>query len=169
MTSERRAQIVATLEDSERRFREAAGDVPADKQGFKPDPERWSPLEIVEHVGMAEAGMFRMLNAATPSERREDPAREQQLMSTLVGRAKPAPAPDRSKPIGRFDTLADALEAFGAARRKTIQYAAETELDLFAVAAQHPLFGNVNGYELLTIMAGHPLRHAAQIRETVAG
>jgi hypothetical protein len=168
MSPERRAEIVRLLEESAKGFHAAVTEVPPERTGVCPGPERWSVFQIVEHVAVAEHGMFRMLSAATPLKiSLEDPAKEAFIASRADDREARFVAPDRAKPTGRFADLTEALNRFAAARQKTIQFATETELDLCGVTAMHPGFGPVNGYELLMIMAGHARRHARQIEETV--
>lgn len=168
MSPERRAEIVDLLEQSRQAFHEAAEAVHAELAHRRLAEDAWSPLDIAEHVVLAENGMFRILGMAKPDETAaENREKEAALGKMIVNRAKPVPSPDRVKPAGRFPTLADALAQFDEARQRTIVFARETEHDLFGITAQHPFFGAVNGYELLIIMAGHARRHAAQIAETV--
>ena len=155
MTPERRAEIVKILESSAAAFHSSVTATPEEHARVRPAADRWSVLEIAEHVVLAEHGMFRLLSAAVPVEASlENPARETAITTAIMLRATPAPAPERVKPTGRFADLAQALQQFAAARAKTIQFATETELDLFRLSAPHPLFGPVNGYEFLLIMAG---------------
>lgn len=168
MSPERRAEIVRLLEESGAWFQSAVAEVAKDRTGVSPGPDRWSVYQIVEHVAVAENGMFRLLSTATPVELSlEDPANEARIASRADNREVLFQAPERARPTGRFGDLAEALSRFTEARQKTIQFARETELDLYRVTATHPAFGPVNGIELLMIMAGHPRRHAHQIAETV--
>ena len=168
MSPERRAEIVGILEQSRIAFQQAVEAVPAERALHRPAAEAWNPLEITEHVAVTEMGMFRMLGAAEPDENaREDRDREAIFTQRIVSREKAVSAPDRVKPTGRFATLGEALAQFDQARQNTLEFARETEQDLFRVSAQHPFFGAINGYELLIVMAGHARRHAAQITQTV--
>ena len=166
MNTERRAEIVRILQESSQAFESAVAGFPAEACTWTSDPECWSALQITEHVAITENGMFRMLQAAVPSETSvENHEREATFARRVTNRERRAPAPQRVHPTGRFATLAEALQQFVEARVRTIQFARETELDLFGLAAPHPLFGPVNGYELLIIMAGHSSRHVAQLEE----
>ncbi|MES1258236.1 MAG: DinB family protein [Acidobacteriota bacterium] len=168
MNAERRAAIVRILEESSEAFHAAVGAVPEDRVRFTPGPDRWCVLEIVEHVALAERGMFQLLKtaAADPAnEGLERPEREAFISSVVANREKRGQAPERARPLGRFTTVPEGLRQFAAARQATILFARETPVDLFRVTATHPLFGPVNGYEMLLIMAGHPRRHGSQIEE----
>jgi hypothetical protein len=168
MSPERRAGIVKLLEESAKGFRAAVAEVPHEQVVLSPGPDRWSVFQIVEHVAIAENGMFRMLSAAkTVESSLEDAAKEAFIAARADNRDARFEAPERAQPTGRFADLSQALNRFAEARQKTIQFARETELDLYFVSAVHPGFGPVNGYELLMIMAGHARRHTHQIGETV--
>jgi hypothetical protein len=168
MSPERRAEIVRLLEESGKGFQAAVAEVPHEHVVMCPGPDRWSVFQIVEHVAIAENGMFRMLSTAGPVESSlEDAEKEAFIASRADNREARFQAPERAKPTGRFADLSEALNRFAEARQKTIQFARETELDLYRVSASHPAFGLVNGYELLMIMAGHARRHTHQIAETV--
>jgi hypothetical protein len=167
MSPERRAEIVTILDESGRAFHDAVAAVPDEQAGVSPGPGRWSVLQIVEHTAMAENGMFRLLSTATPVETSlENPAKEALIAAKTGSREVRGQAPERARPAGRFANMPEALGQFAAARERTIRFADETQIDLFRVTAAHPLFGPVNGYELLLIMAGHARRHAVQIAET---
>ena len=166
MTTERRAEIVAILEDSGRAFAEAAGRVPEEHAKWSPNPDSWCALQIAEHVAVTEHGMFRMLTTASPAEASaENPKREESLAKMMLNRARTAPAPEQVLPTGRFTSMGEALQKFADARARTVQFAKETELDLFGLTVSHPFFGAVNGYEFLVTMAGHSRRHVAQLED----
>jgi hypothetical protein len=76
-------------------------------------------------------------------------------------------APEMVRPAGRYATLAAATEAFLTARRRTLRYVEDCHHDLRARMTTHPLLGTVNCWENLLMMAMHPGRHAAQIREAL--
>jgi hypothetical protein len=166
MTTERRAEIVAILEHSGLAFEEAARGVPEEHAMRSPNPESWCALQIAEHVAVTEHGMFRMVGMAGNSEASvENPKREASLAKMMLNRERAATAPERVLPTGRFTSVGEALQRFSDARAGTVQFARETELDLFGLTVPHPFLGPVNGYEFLVTMAGHSLRHVAQLQE----
>ena len=126
----------------------------------------WTILQILEHMVLAEVGMLRMVHAARPAyESLADEAKEAELSSKVSSRAKPVAAPERAIPTGRFPTISAAVEALAAARVATIAYIRETETDLDCVTVNHPFFGVVSGHAMILVIAGHALRHLAQIGE----
>jgi len=136
----------------------------------RPDPERWSVLDCVEHVTSVEERFLGWLEAAKKSDTpRVDKEKEAGLMARITDRSTRAKSPEAVLPAGRFTTLGQALEQFNARRTRSIEFAQNGGDDLYRLAAEHPRFGPMNGVELLIVMAGHSRRHAAQILETRAG
>jgi hypothetical protein len=130
-----------------------------------PGAGRWSALECVEHLAIAEEGTLRRLQAGEPlAEPIHLPDREVRMAASVAGRANRLQAPPGAIPTGRFTTLADALQQLIAARARTIEFI-EAHPDPRALQVMHPLFGPVSGYEFAAIMSSHSQRHALQIRE----
>jgi uncharacterized damage-inducible protein DinB len=133
----------------------------------KPADGGWSITEIVEHVAVAEeqmffalTGRFRPIPEAPPDEQKE-----MRIRAAALDRSQKRISPEMSRPSGRFASLADALAHFRACRARTIHYVEQTPDNPRARSVKHPLAGVVTGYEYLLILANHPARHAAQIRE----
>jgi hypothetical protein len=163
---ERRNEIVEALKSSSQAFQEAVAGVSDEAATLSPGPERWSILQVVEHVVVAERGQFGALQRSRLSEKSlENPEKEAMIRARGASRLNRYESPERARPSGRFPSLAQALDEFIAAREETIRFAAEHEENLYFRQAMHPMFGAVNGYELLLIMAAHTRRHTEQIAE----
>jgi uncharacterized damage-inducible protein DinB len=134
----------------------------------RPAEGRWSVLECVEHVATVERRFLGRLESAGLLDSPIDPQREEQVLPMVVDRSQRRQAPDIVQPSGRFASLAEALADFDSTRAQVIRFAETRHSELRALAAQHPLFGQMNGYELMLVIAGHACRHAAQIREARA-
>jgi hypothetical protein len=85
----------------------------------------------------------------------------------IPNRTRKMESPEGAKPIGRFATLAEAAEQFKTTRAGVIQFLEQYKEDLRAseVKHPHPAAGMVSICEMLTAMAMHAKRHAAQIEE----
>src|SRR5258708_18036710 len=100
---------------------------------FKPAPDRWSICDCVEHMAVAETGLFRQLSenwvtAQAPPTSRE---REMAILNSNGGnRDQKAKAPERACPTGRFRSLAEANKQFTAAPTRTIDYIIACNEDL---------------------------------------
>jgi len=169
MAPKERSEIVENLERSRQEFIEAVAGLTEAQANARPDPERWSVLDCVEHVTTVEERFQGWLNAAKRLDApRIDKDKEAGLMARVPDRSTRVKAPEAVVPAGRFTTLEQALEQFNTGRTRSIQFAEDRCDDLYCLASEHPRFGPVNGVELLIIIAGHSRRHAAQIRETRA-
>jgi DinB superfamily len=164
-----RTEIVEHLERSREEFLAAVAGLTEAQAKARPDPDRWSVLDCVEHVAFVEDRFFGWLEKAEKLDApRRDTEKEIRLMMMLPDRSVRVKAPEAVLPTGRFTTLEQALAQFNARRTRSVQFAEERSSDLYSLAAEHPRFGPVNGVELLIIAAGHSRRHAEQIRETRA-
>ena len=169
MAPKERTEIVDNLERSRQEFIAALAGLAESQAKMRPDPERWSVLDCVEHVTSVEERFLGFLEKAeTLDAPRIDKEKEWGLMARIPDRSTRVKAPEAVVPTGRFATLAQALEQFNTGRTRSIQFAAEHCDDLYRLASAHPRFGPMNGVEFLIIIAGHSRRHAEQIRETRA-
>lgn len=144
----------------------AAAGVPDDQSKIRPAPDRWSVLDCVEHVAFVEHGLFTLLSTQlVPAEPPADRSREAQILRGTTDRSRKFAAPERSHPVGKFPTVAAALEKFRETRARSTEYVEHCDLDLRAHTAVHPVLGHITAQEFWIILALHPARHAAQIRE----
>ena len=161
--------IIQILEKSKEDFHAAASGIPESLAKTRPEENRWSVLECVEHVTTVEEMFLKRLASGEYTEApAEDKTREASLAARFVDRTTKRQAPETVIPKGRFSTLADGLKQFQGARETTLQFARERAANLYTIASVHPAFGPLNGVEALMIIAGHAQRHAEQIREVRA-
>jgi hypothetical protein len=156
--------LLTILDEGRDAFLQAVSGLTDDMARRNPGPDRWSVLECVEHVAVAEEYMLLQLQNATPAEPVINATREYAIKKRAGVRTTRVEAPDAAKPIGRFSSVTNAVEHFLACRQRTIQLVRAAE-DLRALSTTHPIIGPVNGYEMLLMMAMHPRRHALQIAE----
>jgi uncharacterized damage-inducible protein DinB len=158
--------LLRLLADTQQKFCESAKGLSDEQARLRPAPDRWSVLECVEHVCLAEDGMFaRFTTKLTPGDPPADRSREEVILQFAGDRNRKFKAPEHVRPTGRFATLDAALDHFQKSRARAIEYVRHLEIDPRAYTAQHPAVGAVSGQEMLLILAMHPARHAEQIRE----
>jgi uncharacterized damage-inducible protein DinB len=166
MSPQERIEIVPMLEDSRQEFLTAVRGVSEEQAAAKPDPNRWSVLECVEHVTFVEDRFLKRLETAPRLDApRVNKEKEADLAQRVPNRTVRAEAPEVARPTGRFRSLDQAMEQFNINRDATIRFAKHRAAELYWLSLEHPRFGPVNGSELMVIIAGHARRHAAQIRE----
>ena len=162
-------ELLRLLDETHGEVHAAAKDLSDKDAGTSPAPGRWSVLECLEHVTVVEQLFLSRLQSAervaTPAIDRQ---REAELLAGVSGRTQRAEAPERVRPSGRFTTCSQALQEFDSARAETKRFAEARQADLYTLAASHPRFGPLNGYEYVVIVAAHSRRHAAQAREARA-
>jgi hypothetical protein len=160
----RLADLIATRDA----FQAAVSGLSDAQANFKPTPERWSVEEIVEHVAVAEHGMYRFIHDL--HEVSADPHAEESAASlarTADRVHQPLTAPERVHPKRRFASLQAALDKFIENRNRTIAFVENCPDDLRLRLIQHPL-GVINGLDCLAVLNSHPARHLDQINELKA-
>ncbi len=167
MGNPEKKEIERVLHDGMDAFDDALRGLDDETATIRPRPDCWSVLECVEHIRLAEIGLFSRLKQATPSTAsHEDRAREARFQELALNRARRIEAPEAATPTRERRTLAQAIEAVQTARRDTLRWLDAFDGDLRSWLTIHPLITRpVNCYEMLLLMALHPRRHAQQIVE----
>jgi hypothetical protein len=169
ITDQEREAALALLDRSRTAVLSAVEGVKDNQARWKPAPERWSILEYIEHLAVSDDALVELVKHTlespakieTEEERR---AREQKLSETRIPRGVNR-APDSLKPAARFDSLADAVSAFLAARERTLEYARSTTDDLRQHFAPHQVVGELDAYQWLCANGRHAESHSAHVVE----
>jgi uncharacterized damage-inducible protein DinB len=166
MEASEKQELLASLHAGRQALLEVLEGISQEEAARVPEPGRWSVLDCVEHVALVEDYLYaRLLEGQRVEETGINPVRERRIRERAADRSRRVAAPDAVKPAGRYATLESALAEFLAARDRTIRYVDRCDEDLRARLTTHPLLGPANCHEMLLMIALHPLRHAAQIRE----
>lgn len=92
----------------------------------------------------------------------------EELITMTTDRSRKAQAPEMLKPGSQFPNEAAALNAFVLRRDSTIAYTGTTNDDLKDHFITHPVFGTMDLYQGLVLLAAHSARHTLQIEEVMA-
>jgi len=161
--------ILDILEKSTHDFHAAVEGVPESMVKTRPEENRWSVLDCVEHVTtVEEIFLARLAGGGSGEVPPQDKVKEAALATRLSDRSNKRQAPDAILPKGRFPSLAEGMAEFRKVRARSVQFAQEHAGKLYTLASSHPVLGPLNGMEALIILAGHSGRHAEQIREVRA-
>ncbi len=160
--------LVEALESGREDFLDAVRGLTETAAKTKPSPERWSVLDCVEHVVVVEERFIGWLDAGSAAVKDADPQNETRLLTMLTDRSSKLTAPEAVVPTGRFRSLDEAVTSFGAARERSLRIVKQRGDKLYSVGAKHLRLGDLNGVEIVHLIAGHARRHASQIRETRA-
>ncbi len=174
MLESEKAEILRALQKGRDAVAAALAGVDEAEAARKPEPARWSILECVEHLALAERFLQSRLAKATLSDRPTgSPERDAAILRRGADRSRPAQSPEPGRPTACFRSLKEAVAAFDSVRAETLRYVETHEGDPRCWLTDHPLVpGPVTCYEILLITAAHSVRHAKQIaeaRSTAAG
>src|ERR1700722_13384175 len=111
MDEKDRAEMLATLAQTRDELLASVEGVSEEEAQRKPGPDRWSIVECVEHVVVAEHRMYAGITTrSTPCTPKE--GRERMFLEFAADRSRKLEAPEPARPKGRFGTLAQTLEKF---------------------------------------------------------
>lgn len=157
--------LLERLREGRDRYLRSFDNVDENHAAWHKSNETWSILECAEHVAVAEEQMLRLwekLAIPGTSERSKD----EMLLATAYDRTRKNQAPERALPKGRCSSLAEALGRFQTARERTLAFVAAMPVeDLRSKIVSHPLAGDLDGFQLFTLMSLHPGRHGLQVQE----
>ena len=113
MEVDEKREIIAGLETGRETLVEAICGVTEEAAQRKTDAGRWSILECMEHIAIAEEHMFGLITTAAVSETPVvNKGREALIRKRGADRSRRVESPDVAKPNGRFRTLDDATQHF---------------------------------------------------------
>jgi len=166
MTEDERERILAVLEEGSNALLDALHGVSEVQAARVLAAERWSILQCVEHVTLAEQYLFSLIETSKFADKPLiDEQRWLRIDTRGADRSVKRECPSYALPKGGFSSLQEALDEFLASRERTIGFVKTNTDDLRSRIAVHPVLGDVNCQELLLLMAVHPARHAKQIEE----
>ena len=166
-------EVLAKLNASRAALRDAMAAIPAEARRQRPAPDRWAPVEIVEHLSLVERRFAaivggKITEALSADLGAETGAREPlppTVSGMLADRGMRRDAPDLARPSGTLDEAA----AWAAADRARADFrdvvAGGDGRALSTVIHAHPFFGALNVYQWVELIAGHEMRHVQQLRE----
>lgn len=155
------------LQSAREGLRHAVEAVPAGARDERPGPERWSVAEILEHLGLVEGSVTRLVgrlvaDAGTP----ELPGDVRPLdLSAVVDRGRRIETIDSARPAGTL-TWREAWDELTERRRDLLRLVTSVDgIVLHRVRAPHFVFGLLDGVDWIRFVEGHEARHTAQILE----
>jgi len=172
MTSSERETLLNNLAGSRERLLGTVKGLSREQLHYKPAPDRWSVAENVEHLTFVEGRVLGFIQktlseAPAPDKKSVFEGRDKQMVEDIAGRVTRFQAPEPIRPIGRWadDQL---MKEFETARQNTRAFAGSTEVDLRTYFFRHPVFGELDCYQWLLLIAAHCDRHRAQSEEVMA-
>jgi DinB superfamily len=174
MTKEERAKVIKQLKDSEARTIEALEKCTDEQLKFKPAPDKWSVLEVGEHIALSEDEIFGAVQKAidsgvNPDWEAKTKGKSEFLEKAILDRSHKVQAPEKLVPSGKLSRK-EVIEKIKEERGKTIKFAEKTRLPLKSYTLDHPapIFGTMSAYQWLELVGLHNMRHNLQIDEVMA-
>jgi hypothetical protein len=168
-------ELFAYLSVRRAALREAVDAVPASHRNERPDADRWSVAEVIEHLAMVEARFATLLGDRLAEAKAAGLAAERET-SSILGSYDLAPMLDRSSKHQAPDMVVPQHADWQAAwnhleevRRSFLAvYTSGDGLALGEVVNHHPRIGKLNLYQWAIWLGGHEARHTEQVREIAA-
>ncbi len=162
-------ELVRYLEACRGDLLDAIEAVAPDRRGDEPEAGHWSVAQIVEHLGLVEARVARLLvKQTTDAVGLGDEASEQPILPTLnldriVARRGRVEASEATRPSENLN-WSEACDALRRSRELLLSAMAEVDgLALGDVVSPHSALGVMNMYQWIGFVGAHELRHAKQI------
>lgn len=169
-----REKAILNLDATRQLFVKSISGISEKQWRYKPAPDRWSIADVAEHITVTESAILTLVreqlmkSPAAPEKRAEVNTKDEIVLTKIPDRSTKFQAPEILKPTGRFATRADLAKAFDEARQATIEYVRTTTDPLREHFWDHPVLGELDGYQWLLLNAAHCARHIKQIEEVKA-
>lgn len=170
-TPEERQHAVDYLQSTREAFALETNGLTDAQAQYKSTPDKWSIVEIAEHITATEAFIFdllqkKMKDTPSPAAKRDAVrGKEQMIHRAVPNRGRKVNAPEEVRPTGRWATLREVRAEFDKTRQRTIDFVKLSKEDLRNWHQPHFALGDMDVYQWTVFLAAHSERHLAQIRE----
>ena len=167
-------ESIADIYSANQMFRErlvsTLDGISADEESVRPEGEKWSIRQVVEHVSMVEVGVSRICSTLLDRAKTDGKGSDGSFSlsesfgasAAKIATAK-VEAPERVQPTGEV-SISDALARIKAATTAITAMRSELEaFDLSGHTFPHPFFGELTAAEWLVVAGLHERRHTQQI------
>jgi uncharacterized damage-inducible protein DinB len=156
------------LSQSLNKFNASINNLSEAQLNFRPEPNKWTIAECIEHITLAELEFIKILERemqkpANPDLRNKINIQDDEIQPKMTSRKWKAKSPEIFNPSNKFTNTNDAITAFQKQRTQTILYVESTKDDLRNHFWKHPLTGKIDLYQTLLLMSAHLERHIEQI------
>jgi hypothetical protein len=164
MTALERQRVVAHLEMTSAWLLDEVSRLSAAQLAFRPAPDTWSILEVLDHLVVVGPIYWKDLQAAVAAPPRRDMSTNTDVDILWYGidRGNREQAIPGEVPKGEVRSLAAALDAYRRDHARVLDYARTTSDDLRAHDVPRQ---GCDAYQWLLLISTHEQRHVLQIRE----
>lgn len=153
-------------------LRTTVDEIPPELRSQRPAPERWSVIELLEHLNLVERRLTYLFSQWLAETREQGLPPEDETgfglsesLEIVLNRGYQVTASEAVRPQGKLDETA-AWAALEEARRDLKATVLSGEgLPMGGFSRPHPALGPLNFYQWVEFVGWHEARHTAQIRE----
>jgi uncharacterized damage-inducible protein DinB len=170
MRPEEREVLLKNLSESRERLLRMAEGLSSEQWHYRPAADRWSVADCVEHITTVEGriiGLIQQTLEGGPDSSKSNAMKDEALVADVAGRVTRFQAPEMLTPTGRWP-CEELLKEFDGARQRTREFSSSTAADLRQHFFRHPVFGELDLYQWLLVLAAHCDRHRAQSEEVMS-
>jgi uncharacterized damage-inducible protein DinB len=170
MTPGEREAVLKNLTESREQLHRMGAGLSPEQWHYRTEPGRWSVAECVEHITTVEGrvlGLIEKTLESGPDPSKSSAMKDDVLVADVVGRVTRFQAPAMLVPTGRWPHH-ELLTEFDRVRQRTHDFSASTAADLRQHFFQHRVFGELDLYQWLLLVAAHCDRHRAQSEEVMS-
>jgi hypothetical protein len=166
MTTEDRQRLVAHLEMTENWLTSEVSGLSDPQLNFRPAPGKWTILDVVEHLTLAEPGYWDDLKGSMkgpPGKSKHRDAGDLYVLWYGIDRTNKQVTSKEETPKSNLKDVNTGLQAIHKLRAEMLQYARTTDEDL-----RGHMYGYHDVYQWFIMISTHMQRHVMQIREIKA-
>lgn len=173
ISKEDKKKALAYLKESQKELMNTVKGLSEEQLTYKPSPESWSVAECMEHIAVAESGIFMLVETAlkekpNPERRAEVKLSDDMIIRIVTGREQKVKTQKENEPTNRFGSYTGSVAEFKTQRKNNMKFIKTTEKDLRNYYANFP-FGLADAYQAVLLMSAHTVRHTKQIKEILDG
>jgi DinB superfamily len=167
MTKMEREHLVAHLQMTEGWLIDEVSNLSPAQLNYRTGPGRWTILEVVEHLVIAEPIYWQELQTAVkqPPKKLDRTPTDADILWYGIDRVRHEKTEPRKDPMGQHTDLNQDLDSFRRLHATMLAYAQTTTDDLRGHAVEG--WGS-DAYQVLLCISTHDQRHILQIREIKA-
>lgn len=167
MTDGERTRLLAHLEMTESWLASELQGLSPAQLSFRPAPDKWSILDVLEHLTLAEPQYWKQLKEAMarPEDPQKSPATDEEILWYGIDRSRRAKTGEPRASKGQLKDAKAGLASFLKLRQEIKEYARTTNENLRARPLEK---GAVDCYQWALMISSHSMRHILQIREIKA-
>ncbi|MGI8314757.1 DinB family protein [Halobacillus mangrovi] len=142
-------------------------EISLDEAKKKPSEDRWSILEVLEHLFLMEQLIVHQIEQAL--KRGDQQQTSDKPIHQTTNRKYKVEAPESVQPKGQFKNLEDAKEGLKKTREATLFLIHNKDTETLKNRVfPHPAFGEMNLAQWIEFIGWHEIRHLDQMKEVKA-